>query len=102
RPSHRAGRALSRRHRRRAGVRSDRGDARPVQRDAAAGVTVDLETLGPASTDPALRIPRLIERRDGDVLPRTPGVDELTIADIDPVVAQAVKEHQVTRLQPIS
>src|SRR5262249_48389898 len=66
------------------------------------GRDCDLKTLGSASADPALRIPRLVERRDGDPLPRAPGVDEPTIADIDPVVAKAVEEHQVPRLQSIS
>src|SRR6266850_8237264 len=58
-----------------------------------------LKRLDPARADPAFGVPRFVEARDGHALARLTGVDEAAVADVDPVVVQAIEEDDVPRLE---
>jgi hypothetical protein len=56
----------------------------------------------PARADPAVLEPMFIEPRDFHQVATLAGVDKLAVADIDAVVAEAIEEHDVARLQFIT
>src|SRR5262245_47288253 len=56
----------------------------------------------PARTHPMATVPIVVKSRDAHAFARLSRVDELPVADVNPVVAKTVEEDQVPRLQVIS
>ncbi len=81
--------------------RHDRG-VRPVDRGLSSSHRPLTAWLRAARANPARAVPHLVEARDRDALPRSPGVNEASAADVDAAVPEAIEEDQVPRSELVT